>query len=373
MATNTERQTLQEPTNPSGFRQFSKLQLVFLIGLLAFLANLSQVGAFLLDYYQNINLNPPVFAVGSNTILGDGIGVAKAWQSVFNQTHALHQLLFGFYDLQRPGVKLLIDGQGSDAGVQQVLAGEGHILFKSKPLTPEQVQQLQQAGLTVQCAAPLGYDVVVFVTNLDNQVPGVSLRDLKSILNGSITNWSQVGGADLTIKILARGEEDSGTTQFVLQQLTGSPQFKPALAPQVIDCGQENDQCLDMALSTPGALYWVSSAWLHTQPSQYIEPILIRDGLLEPISPFAENFAVDDYTNSLVRPLYMYVLSGSELDPEATATAREFFLFIRSIKGQEILETHHFFTYLRPPTGSALELPAGFGVDEVTQVVTTCQ
>jgi ABC-type phosphate transport system substrate-binding protein len=373
MATNTKSNDSQTTPSQSGIRQFSKLQLVFLIGLLAFLANLSQVGAFLLEYYQNINLNPPVFAVGSNTILGDGLGVAKAWQTAYEDTHAIHQLVLGFYDLRRPGVKLFIDGQGSDAGVQQVLAGEGHILFKSNPLSSEQAQTLQQAGLSIECAAPLGYDAVVFVTNLDNQVPEVELRNLKSILNGSITNWSQVGGADLPIKVLARNEKDSGTTRFVLQQMTGSPEFKPELAGRVIDCGTENDQCLDMALSTPGALYWVSSAWLHTQPSQYIEPILIRDGLEEPISPFAEHFEVEDYASNLVRPLYMYVLSGSQIDPDATETAKGFFQFIRSIKGQEILESHHFFTYLRPPEGSHLDLPAGFGIDETTQIVTTCR
>ena len=371
MATKKEQDDSSESSSPSIFRQFSKWQIVFLIGVLGILANLSEVSAFTLDYYQNVNLNPPVNVVGSNTVLGDGVGVAQDWQTTYQDSHSIHQLMLGFYDLERPGVKLLIDGQGSEAGVEQTIAGDGHLLVKSKPLSFEQAQQLRQAGLTIECAAPLGYDVVVFVTNLDNQVPEVSLRDLKSILNGSITNWSQVGGADLPIKIMAR--EGSGTTEFVLQQLTGSAQFSPEVASQVINCGHDNDQCLNMALSSPGALYWVSSAWLHTQPSQYIEPILIRDGVDEPISPFAENFVVSDYTSDLVRPLYMYVLSGSGIEAETTATATDFFHFIRSIKGQEILETHHFFTYLRPPEGSQLTLPKGFGFDENTQIVTTCR
>ena len=371
MATNKEQNDSPKPTSPSIFRQFSKLQIVFLIGVLGILANLSEVSAFTLDYYQNINLNPPVYIVGSNTVLGEGVGVAQAWQTTYEESNSIHQLMLGFYDLERPGVKLLIDGQGSEVGVQQAIAGEGNLLVKSKPLSSEQIQQMQQSGLAIDCAAPLGYDVVVFVTNLDNQVPEVSLRDLKSILNGSITNWSQVGGADLPIKIMAR--EGSGTTEFVLQQMTGSTQFNPELASKVINCGHDNDQCLNMALSSPGALYWVSSAWLHTQPSQYIEPILIRDGVAEPISPFAENFVVGDYTTNLVRPLYMYVLSGNNIEPEAEDTAIDFFRFIRSIKGQEILETHHFFTYLRPPEGSRLDLPEGFGFDENAQIVTTCR
>jgi ABC-type phosphate transport system substrate-binding protein len=230
----------------------------------------------------------------------------------------------------------------------------------SEPLPQDRYQALTQAGVDVNCAGVIGYDEIAFVTDVNNPVPEISLRQMAGMLSGHLTNWSEVGGPDTPIRILAR--RGSGTTELVLQAFTGSPDF-PA---HFTEC-EDNTQCLDMALSTPGSLYWVSTAWLRTQPPRYLRLILIPHGqrLENPLLPVcgtveegAPCFEPDHYAPELVRPLYMYVLSGAQLNDNATDLAYEFLQYVRGVRGQAILENHHLYTHFDPPAQVQVDFPA---------------
>ena len=72
---------------------------------------------------------------------------------------------------------------------------------------------------------------------------------------------------------------------------------------------------------------------------------------------FAEN-----YHPKMIRPLYMYVLSGGPIAPISSDLAKQFFAYLRGVRGQELLGKYHFYTYFDPPTEVKLELPEGFGI-----------
>jgi ABC-type phosphate transport system substrate-binding protein len=213
---------------------------------------------------------------------------------------------------------------------------------------------LREAGVTIACAAEVGYDVIAFVTDINNTLPQITTRDMASILRGSVTDWENVGGDPGPIRILAR--QGSGTTAIVLQSFTGSTEFRDHFIP----C-DSNDDCLDASLSIPGSLYWVSAAWLQTQPPRYLRLILLQRGNLTPQNPLAEEFDPDNYTLELIRPLYFYILSSDKSDPAATALARQFLRYARGVRGQEILENHNFYTHFDPPADIETPLPPGFG------------
>jgi hypothetical protein len=84
-----------------------------------------------------------------------------------------------------------------------------------------------------------------------------------------------------------------------------------------------------------------------------------------PVDPRQPDFAPDKYTAELMRPLYMYVLAGSQLDPESTKLAREFLDYVRGVRGQEILEDHNFYTHFDPPAYVELALLPDFQPDPI--------
>jgi ABC-type phosphate transport system substrate-binding protein len=324
----------------------------FLGSLIGAAGDFSQLIGSLGDLQAFFNPPPELCIVGSNTVLGEGIDMAAEWEQEFEASHP---------------ARVRIEGIGSTAGVQRAADGGcAHILAMSEPITSTHIQTLNNAGIELDCAAEIGYDVIAFVTDIRNPVGLIPLRTLRDILVGGVVNWSQgnMGGPDLPIYILAR--PGSGTTEVVLinvARFQPSPDLPFPGGANYLQC-QTNDACLDMTLSTRGSLYWVSTAWMRTQPPQYLRvmPILRNDEA--PVNPLETDIDLNGYPRELIRPLYLYVLDSDGISDQVNGLARDFLAYVRGVRGQTILESHHFYTHFNRPTEMAVPLPEGFSTSE---------
>lgn len=350
----------QRPSSPAPKRE-SRGGIQLGTGLIIFLATLlgsllgvaADIGdaASTVDQIRSL-FDPELCVVGSNTILGDGITMAADWERAFEAENA---------------VRVTIDGIGSVRGVERAASGGCvHVLAMSEPMTDVQYNSLLNAGITIRCSAEIGYDVIAFVTDINNALPAILSRDLANILTGRTRDWSEIGGESRPIRLLAR--PGSGTTEFVLinvaryrdADITDDQYFPPDTNYQA--CAS-NQQCLDLTLATPGSLYWVSSAWMRTQPTEYIRIMPILRGDERPVNPLTQEVDLDLYPNSLIRPLYFYVLNAAGINAETSRNAEEFLTFVRSIRGQQILEQYSFYTFFDRPTDVDVVLPPGFEPD----------
>jgi ABC-type phosphate transport system substrate-binding protein len=350
----------QRPSSPAPKRE-SRGGIRLGTGLIIFLATLlgsllgvaADIGdaASTVDQIRSL-FDPELCVVGSNTILGDGITMAADWERAFEAENA---------------VRVTIDGIGSVRGVERAASGGCvHVLAMSEPMTDVQYNSLLNAGITIRCSAEIGYDVIAFVTDINNALPAILSRDLANILTGRTRDWSEIGGESRPIRLLAR--PGSGTTEFVLinvaryrdADITDDQYFPPDTNYQA--CAS-NQQCLDLTLATPGSLYWVSSAWMRTQPTEYIRIMPILRGDERPVNPLTQEVDLDLYPNSLIRPLYFYVLNAAGINAETSRNAEEFLTFVRSIRGQQILEQYSFYTFFDRPTDVDVVLPPGFEPD----------
>jgi ABC-type phosphate transport system substrate-binding protein len=356
----TERPPRQPATRPEAARQSSggsriSIGLIVFLGsllgsLLGVAADLGQA-ADTFERFQRLTY-PELCVVGSNTILGEGIEMAQDWARAFEERHQ---------------VRVRIEGVGSVRGVENAIAGGCvHVLAMSEPMTDAQYVGLTSNGVALTCAAEIGYDVLAFVTHSTNTLAAVNARSLRGVLVGATRSWRQLGGAEQPIRLLAR--PGSGTTDFVLQ---GVARY---VDPNIFDdqyfppntnytACPSNNVCLDRALSTPGSLYWVSTAWMRTQPAEYIRVLPVLQGDERAIDPLRENVDLNEYYSPMIRPLYLYVLRGRNTDERTLELAQEFLTFVRSVAGQQILERHHFYTFFKPPTGVRVAMPPGFEPD----------
>mgnify|MGYP005865489593 CR=1 FL=1 len=112
--------------------------------------------------------------VGSDTILGEDLQLSMDWKREFEQRHR---------------VQVDIQAIGSGNGVRRAAEGGcAHVLAMSEPMSSKQYQTLQEAGIQVQCAAPVGYDVIAFVTDINNRLATLQYRDLSRVLSGRVNN-----------------------------------------------------------------------------------------------------------------------------------------------------------------------------------------
>src|SRR5262249_38879458 len=74
--------------------------------------------------------------------------------------------------------------------------------------------------------APIGQDGIAIIVHPDNPATGLSIQQLREIYQGRITNWKEVGGADIEISVVSR-EDGSGTRAEFEQAVMGDRRTTP--------------------------------------------------------------------------------------------------------------------------------------------------
>ena len=137
------------------------------------------------------------------------------------------------------GLLALLEHKADLAMISTTLDREVEILRKCNPDLP--LQRLQAFEIARTRAA--------LVVHPDNPVRGARLPDIAKILTGEITNWKQLGGADLPIRVVAV-REGGGVLASVEAALLGAGHIT---APDPIRV-QVGTQIVRVVAQEPGAL-----------------------------------------------------------------------------------------------------------------------
>ena len=109
------------------------------------------------------------------------------------------------------GVEVTYNATGSGTGITAVGEGRCDIGLASRSLKDS------ETGLT---ATVVALDGIAIVVNTENAVEDLTLEQIAGIFTGTITNWSEVGGADGQIVCIGR-EAGSGTRDG-FESITGT-------------------------------------------------------------------------------------------------------------------------------------------------------
>lgn len=107
---------------------------------------------------------------------------------------------------------------------ENLINGECDLVFAFKP-SEAQIAEAANAGKKLK-ATPIGYDAFVFFVNADNPTNNLTVRQLKDIYAGNLTNWRQVGGEDATIIPFQR-YENSGSQSRMERFMAGEKLLTP--------------------------------------------------------------------------------------------------------------------------------------------------
>ena len=109
----------------------------------------------------------------------------------------------------------LIDFSRNTESYRQLMQGNADLLIAAEP-NAAVFDEMEEAGFEVQME-PLATDALVFMVNEDNPVDSLTTEQLRGIYSGEITNWSEVGGADLDIVPFQRNAESG--SQVLMEKL----------------------------------------------------------------------------------------------------------------------------------------------------------
>ena len=199
----------------------------------------------------------------------------------------------------------------SEGGFASVKSGKASIGGLSRLLTADEMAA--DLGNRV-----IGYDAIVIYLNKDNPVKNLSVEQLKKIFLKEITNWKDLGGADLPIEtVLKTGGGTGGVMkQFSEFILEGKPLAEPGKS------FASHKEDVEYVAKTPGAITFASFAF-----DTKVTPFISIDGVL----PSKETLGRGEY--ALARP-FVLVFNNKPEDPKVVA----FMDWVLSEEGQKIVK-----------------------------------
>ncbi len=166
-----------------------------------------------------LQLTPAATADSGLKVVGTGDGLEM-----------LREIGEGF-SAAHPAIELSIPPSiGSGGGIAAVSSGAERLGRVARPLKDSEVQY----GLIY---LPIARIPSAIFTHPSTGIKGLTSEELVKIFTGEITNWSEVGGADLSVRLVRREDADS-TLQVLRGSMPGwtdlefSPRSKTALTTQ---------------------------------------------------------------------------------------------------------------------------------------------
>lgn len=223
------------------------------------------------------------------------------------------------YMKSNKNASIMVTGGGSGVGVAALLNGTTDIAQSSRSLKMDEKLKLKDAGKAYK-EVIIAYDALAVIVHPSNKVSQLTREQIEGIYTGKITNWKEVGGADLKIVVYSR-ETSSGTYEFFKEHVLDKKNFSPSalLMPATGAIVQSISQ-------TKGAIGYVGLAYLEKS----IKTVKVSyDNGKTFVAPSVA--AAKNKTYPISRPLYYYYLNSVEKD------VSPFVKFVLSQAGQQLV------------------------------------
>ncbi len=110
----------------------------------------------------------------------------------------------------------------SHVSYQRLINGEVDMIFASVYPASDILQLAEENGVELELI-PIAYDAMVFFTNKDNPIDGLTIEQISDIyVNDAYDNWSEVGGSDALLYPYCRNNDSGSHAQMEKHFLDGN-------------------------------------------------------------------------------------------------------------------------------------------------------
>jgi len=244
---------------------------------------------------------------GSDTM----VNLGQAWAEAFMKMY--------------PKVSVAVTGGGSGTGIASLLSNTCDIAELSRELKPEEIAMAKEKGFEPK-QITVALDGLAVVVHPANPISQLTMDQLAAIFSGAVTNWKEIGGADLPIVVLSR-EVNSGThvyfKEHVLRRGQEESQVEFAANALMLSSSQAIADEVDQ---NPGAIGYYGMGYISPREKALA---IAKDANSAFVQPTIENVVSNAYPIS--RPLLMV----SRGRPQGLVA--DFLNFVLSPEGQKIV------------------------------------
>ena len=220
---------------------------------------------------------------------------------------------------------------GSGTGITMLVNGQLSFAQSGRPLKDAEYIQAKNRGFKLE-QVPVALDGVAFFTNPGINITGLSLDQVQNIFRGKVTNWEQVGGPNIPIKVISQDPKLTSVIQVLFEGLGDA-----TLSPDALII-RDFTTAIQTVAKTPGAISYTSASSVIGQrtvhrlglakagSNQYVQ-VSTKDNQIN-----AE--ALRDGTYPFTRRLFVVIRRDGTLDEKAGLAYANFLL---SADGQQIV------------------------------------
>lgn len=107
------------------------------------------------------------------------------------------------------------------ASYEKLINGEVDLLFTSHQPSSDIAEKAKEKGVEFELI-PIAYDAMVFFTNADNPVTGITKEEISDIyVNNAYDNWLEIGGSDALLYPYCRNNDSGSHSQMEKYFLNG--------------------------------------------------------------------------------------------------------------------------------------------------------
>lgn len=211
-----------------------------------------------------------------------------------------------------------VTGGGSGVGFSALINGSIDIAQASRSMKPEEKIKMKDAGKDYK-ETVIAFDALAIVINKGNKIEQLTRDQLKGIFTGKISNWKEVGGADLKIIVYCR-ESSSGTYEFLKEHVMDNENY--SISAEIMPA---TDAIIESVGKNEGAIGYVGLAYVEKS----VKTVQVSfDGKIF-VGPSIET--AKNRTYPITRPLYYYYLTSTE------TKLKPYLDFVLSDEGQKIV------------------------------------
>ncbi len=234
---------------------------------------------------------------------------------------------------QNEGTSIAVTGGGSGTGFAALINSKADMAIASRAILPSEVVQCRARGIDVNYIV-FGIDGLSIVVNKANKVSSLTVDQVAKIYKGEITNWKDVGGADMAISLYGR-QASSGTFVYFRQNvMKGEYSMK-------MNRMSGNSQIVDAVKADRAGIGYVGVGYTQdTTTNKTIDGISVlsiaAQAGSDAVSPLVEADVLSG-KYPIARPLYHY------FNGKPSGDLRAFIDFELSAAGQAILKSQGFY------------------------------
>lgn len=218
------------------------------------------------------------------------------------------------------GIEVEFATHGSSTGFGDLISGKADVAMASRPASPAEIERAAALGKLDMAPqeAVLALDGVAVIVHPDNPLRSLRVEQIRALFDGSVSNWSALGGGSGPVRVHAR-DDASGTFETFRMLVLGTQSLRGDAE------RYESTSALAAAVAADrNAIGFVGFAGVGKARA-----LAVADAGVA-MAPQAMRIAVEDY--ALSRRLFLY------RPQDATPAARALVDFALSPAGQAVVE-----------------------------------